>query len=289
MGENRLCILILNWNSIEDTTKVVDLLRDTQWSICVVDNGSSDISEAPSLKNHYPDVHVIQTGMNLGYAGGMNTGMRWARAQGYSHVLLLNPDTAPTASVIEDMVQASKGYAVVGTAQVTDFGESYISAANLQGRKVVPFRCETSCGQGHEVDIVSGAAILIELATAESLGYMDQRFFHYKEEFDFCYRVTSSGARISYNCKSALVHRRGGSLSGTSSSGMYYTFRNEVLFLRKHFGRTAYLSSPGLYRMALRSVLRHPNNVRAITRGIYHGVLGITGPLFDLTKGGNLQ
>ncbi|GAA1789468.1 hypothetical protein GCM10009712_41060 [Pseudarthrobacter sulfonivorans] len=252
-----------------------------------MDNGSDDATELAPLRQSYPEVHIIETGQNLGYAGGMNTGMKWALTDGFTHALLLNPDTTPSIDVVENMLNLADGCAVVGTVQVTEDRVPYLSAATLLGKKkVVPFDCPTSCGQGHDVDIVSGAGMMIELTTAESLGYIDERFFHYKEEFDYCYRVTSSGGRIRFHCGSPLIHRCGGSLPTSSPTALYYSFRNELLFLRKHFGLFASVSALGIYRKALRSIIQSPSSTVPVFRGIAHGVRGITGPLSNLEVGG---
>lgn len=287
MTTKKLCIVILNWNSVADSLRAVGLLRSSPWTICVVDNGSTDVSEVELLKMSYPDINVVETGQNLGYAGGMNKGMKWALSRGFTHALLLNPDTTPTLDVVENMLSLADDCAVVGTAQVTEDHIPYLSAATLRGKKkVLPFNCPTSCGQGHDVDIVSGAGMLIELETASSLGFIDERFFHYKEEFDYCYRVTSSGGKIRFNCGTPLVHRCGGSLATSSPTAMYYSFRNEILFLLKHFGPFAPLSAIGIYRKALKTIVHSPRNGVAISRGIAHGLRGVTGPLSKLSTGG---
>ena len=287
MLENRnLCILILNWNSHDDAIRAAKLLSGSPWDVCIVDNGSEDSSAVTSLRDGSRRLHVLETGQNLGYAGGMNFGMRWARGEGFSHVLLLNPDTTPSVDVIEGMLRASEGCAVVGTAQVTEDHTPYLSAATLRGKKVVPFQCPTSCGRGHDVDIVSGAGIMVELDVAHSLGYIDEQFFHYKEEFDFCYRVSSAGHRVRYHCGTPLIHRRGGSLSGSSPSASYYSYRNEMLFLQKHYGPFVVFSCLGLYKNAVLSMTQHPHNAKAIFRGIAHGIRGVTGPLFNLNAKG---
>lgn len=286
MADKKLCILILNWNCLEDSLRAVSLLASSPWQICLVDNGSADPAEASVIRARYSEVHTISTGVNLGYAGGMNAGMRWAFAEGFTHCLLLNPDTAPTVQVVEEMLKLADDGAVVGTAQVTENNQPYVSAATLRGRKVMPFQCATTCGRGHEVDIVSGAGIMVELAAANRVGFMDDRFFHYKEEFDFCYRILRLGRKLQYSCGSVLIHRRGGSLSGSSPAAMYYSYRNEILFTKKHFGTWAWISSFGLFRNAVISSIKSPRNTYAIVRGLVHGARGVTGPLSDLRVGG---
>lgn len=284
MKNVRLCLIILNWNSYKDTLQAIESLADCEWAITVVDNASSDPLEAETIRRTHPQVTVLETTRNLGYAGGMNVGLKWAAANGFSHTVLLNPDTLPSIMVIASMLRLSNGYAVVGTAQVTEELIPYVSAAHLQGRKPVPFTCESACGEGHDVDIVSGAAILIELRTAEQLGFIDEKFFHYKEEFDYCYRVGLSGKKLRYSCGAALIHRRGGSLSGTSPTAVYYSYRNELLFLRKHFGRFGWLSGLGLFRNALLTLLKSPAVSYSVVKGLSHGLRGVYGPTASLKK-----
>lgn len=285
MNNAKVCIIILNWNSCSDTIKAIELLGESQWHITVVDNASGDPTEARTIELAHPGTTVLRSTSNLGYAGGMNLGLRWAYSNGFTHAILLNPDTRPSTEVLEAMIQHSEGYAVVGTAQVTENLESYVSAAQLNGSKPFPFVCETACGRGHDVDIVSGAGILVELYTAEELGYIDENFFHYKEEFDYCYRVKMSGRKIFYSCGVPLIHRRGGSLPGSSPSALYYSYRNELLFLRKHQGRCGWISGLGIFRNAIVAILKNPSSAPAILRGLFHGIRGISGPLFSLKTG----
>jgi GT2 family glycosyltransferase len=289
MKDVRLCIVILNWNSCKDTLQAIESLTGCEWAITVVDNASSNPQEAETIRRVHPDVTVLQTIKNLGYAGGMNVGLKWAAANGFTHAVLLNPDTLPTITVIESMIRLSAGYAVVGTAQVTEDLIPYVSAAHLQGRKPVPFMCESACGEGHDVDVVSGAAILVELNIAEQLNFIDEEFFHYKEEFDYCYRVGLSGGKLRYSCGAALIHRRGGSLPGASPMAVYYSYRNELLFLRKHFGRFGWLSGLGIFRNALQTLLESPDVSFAVLKGLSHGLRGISGPTASLKSAGGLN
>lgn len=284
MSDMRLCIVILNWNSSQDTIRAIRSLGECDWDITVVDNASSDPQEVAVIQAAHPKTSFLQTGKNLGYAGGMNAGLKWALENGYSHALLLNPDTLPSASVINSMIQQANGYAVVGTAQVTEDLSPYVSAALLRGRKPVPFACTRQCGQGHDIDIASGAALLLDLNTAEQLDFIDEDFFHYKEEFDYCYRVRASGGKIRYSCGAPLIHKRGGSLPGSSPMALYYSYRNELLFLRKHFGPLGWLSGLGLFRNAFMSILKSPKAAASVVSGLNHGLRGISGPLSALRK-----
>lgn len=280
MGKKRgrKCVLILNWNSYEDTICAIELLGGCNWPIVIVDNASHGI-DVRMIRDRFPHIPVIENDKNLGYAGGMNVGMKWALAEGFTHALLLNPDTLPTLNVIEAMDSLSTDAAIVGTAQVTSDLKSYVSAAMLDGRKPRSFRCESGCGSGHDVDIVSGAALLIHLEAAQAVNYMDERFFHYKEEFDFCYRITATGRKIVYSCSPALVHKQGGSLSTTSNAAVYYWYRNEILFLQKHFGPFGWLSGLGIFRNAFQTIWSSRSTWPSAMKGVLHGLEGVTGPI----------
>lgn len=284
MSDIRLCIIILNWNSLEDTLRAINSLKGCAWPITVVDNASDNPLESEIIQQSNPSLTVLESSRNLGYAGGMNIGLKWTVANGFSHAVLLNPDTLPSINVIESMVKLSPGSAVVGTAQVTDDLSSYVSAAHLRGRKPMAFTCETHCGKGHDVDIVSGAAILLELDAAKQIDYFDEDFFHYKEEYDYCYRIGLLGRKLKYSCGVALIHRRGGSLPGSSPTAMYYSYRNELLFLRKHFGKLGWLSGLGLFRNALLSLSGSSEVSFAVLKGLMHGLRGISGPMALLKR-----
>lgn len=253
-----------------------------EWDLLVVDNASSDTSEVKQIKAAFPMVNVLENSTNLGYAGGMNSGMRWASQNGYSSALLLNPDTKPTLELIRSMVEASKEATLVGTAQVSPDEAGvmvpYVSAAVLKANKPISYEWTVESNGLVEVDIVTGAAILVDLSVAELINYMDERFFHYKEEYDFAYRIRKGGHRVVFVCEHPLVHDRGGSLPLNSPQAVYYNYRNELLFLRKHFGVLGFLRGPGIFRDAIRHAFNTPSLARPVVLGLLHGLKGVTGP-----------
>ena len=88
----KISVIILNWNGKEDTLECLASVKQLDYSnykIVLVDNGSVDDSVDAILTQH-PDITVLQTGVNLGYAGGNNVGIRWALKQGTDYILLLN-------------------------------------------------------------------------------------------------------------------------------------------------------------------------------------------------------
>src|SRR5664279_2479168 len=95
-------IILLNWNGWQDTIACVESCRKLSYPnfrILIVDNGSTDNSEA-ILRERLPDIELLQTGANLGFAGGNNVGIRHALAQGADYVWLLNNDTVVDAEAL---------------------------------------------------------------------------------------------------------------------------------------------------------------------------------------------
>jgi GT2 family glycosyltransferase len=286
--------VILNWNSAADTIRCLRAVvgGSVVPSVVVVDNGSTDdslrrLDEVAGLCT------VVRNAANLGYAGGMNTGLRAARQQGARWVWLLNADSVPRPDALEQLLAHAASYAVLASLQVSsDSPEStqaqaYTVAAMLPNGRVRPFECTGCAAAHHRVDVVSGASILFDIEAAFGVGLFDESFFHYKEEFDFIVRIGRAGGAVGLACTSVVWHQRGGSLSPASPRAGYYFHRNEVLYIRKHYKRPILrlLSEPVHYKLAGRSFvsLVAPDRARrrraaAVLAGYWDGVRGVTGP-----------
>ncbi len=109
-------IILLNWNGWKDTVECVESCRKLSYPdvrIVIVDNGSTDGSET-RLRERFPDLELIQTGANLGFAGGNNVGIRYALEKGAEYVWLLNNDTIADAEALSALVQAAEDDQTVG-------------------------------------------------------------------------------------------------------------------------------------------------------------------------------
>jgi GT2 family glycosyltransferase len=269
--------VVLNWNCAPDTRLCVDAVRagTVVPDVIVVDNGSTEPFDDADVK----------LDRNLGYAGGMNAGIWAAHGRGARWVWLLNADAVPHATALEQLLAHTDRFGVLTSSQVTGAdSQPYVVAAHLPGGKVRPLRCG-GCADGvHEVDVVTGAAILVNVDAALSVGLFDERFFHYKEEFDLVRRIAHTGVRVGFVCGSTVWHRRGGSLATASPRARYYHHRNEVLYVRKHYERPLrrlLLGEPAHYRTVATAVvgaLIGRRTARAVLAGYWDGLRGVTGP-----------
>jgi GT2 family glycosyltransferase len=193
-----------------------------------------ELAELRSVES--ADVEIVRLAENRGYAGGVNVALEVARRRGFHWLLMLNPDCVPTVELVREMLEIADGAAVVGVRQTTDPldpAAEYRTAAYVKNLRPQPNEID-NVARSIEVDVVTGAGLLLDVAIALKAGGMDESFFHYKEEFDLVYRLRRDGAKVLRANRVALVHRRGGSLAGSSATARYYVVRNEILFFKKH-------------------------------------------------------
>jgi GT2 family glycosyltransferase len=286
--------VVLNWNCAEDTVRCLRAVAagDTVPEILVVDNGSTDDS-VDRLKQVDDRFALLTLDRNLGYAGGMNAAIRQAHAGGARWVWLLNADCVPRPAALSAQLAHADRFAVSVPVQTSSARpddpdpQPYLVAAMLPKGKVRPFRCAGCPAGAHDVEMVTGTALLLSVDWANRVGLFDERFFHYKEEFDLVRRIGDAGGGVGLVCAAQVWHRRGGSLRESSPLGQYYYHRNEVLYVRKHYARPLrrLIGEPVHYKNLTRAVLRLAVGGRAARRGslgvlagYWDGLRGVQGP-----------
>ena len=239
-------IVVLNWNGLADTLKCLESLAGLNYAtyeVVVVDNGSADSSPAV-IRQRFPEVVVIENGENLGYTGGNNVGLRYALAQGADYVLLLNNDTVVASDFLHLLVEAAGAGEDVGMAGPTiyyyDLPDVIWSAGGAidwrQGRTWMVGLDERDSGQfglvPRGVDFVTGCALLMKRAVLEQVGLLDERFFMYYEEIEWCVRARRSGFKSVHVPSARIWHKISPVVQADSPLVHYYMTRNRLLFLK---------------------------------------------------------
>jgi GT2 family glycosyltransferase len=285
-GQVDCAVIIVTYNSAADIVGLLESLPAAAAGLTlrtvVVDNGSTDATAR--LVRAFPGVRYVETGANLGYAGGINAGRE--HAGDCAALLVLNPDAVPEAGALREMATAldDPRVGVVAPMLLDAEGRVYpslrrdptlgraIGDALLGGRIVrrpgwlsVMVRDESRYGQRHAADWATGAALLVSAACDRSVGRWDERFFLYSEETDYAARARDAGFRVEY-VPTARVHHRGGG-SGQSRSLTALNAVSRIRYMEKRCQRPrAYRAAvilhellrsgdPG-HRTALRFVLR---------------------------------
>jgi GT2 family glycosyltransferase len=239
-------IIILNWNGGEDTLACLNSLSRLDYParrVLLVDNGSGDDSLA-QVRARFADVTVIENGRNLGYAGGNNVGLRWALAQKLDYALLLNNDTEVAPDALQRLVAAAEAAPGCGAAGPTIYywasPERIWSAGGQVDRRKGTTRMlhlnEAEAGQlgqnPQRTDFVTGCALLIKRAALERTGLLDERFFAYYEEAEWCVRAARAGFGTWQVPAAHIWHKIPLDARDSSPRVHYYMTRNRLLFAR---------------------------------------------------------
>lgn len=247
MSEPFVAVVVLNWNRCDDTIQCVESVqrfRYPRFTVVVVDNGSTDGSP-DVLAQRFPGIEVIKTGSNLGYAGGNNVGISWALRRGADYVLILNNDTIVTPEALTELMRVAGKDPTIGVVGpkvlcepdrhlIYSCGESQSLWFNR--RRIATGLPDRETGkEPRDVDYVVGCALLVSREFIERVGLLDEVFFAYYDEVDWCFRGRRLGYRV-VCVPSAVVYHKG---EGSSGKGLnpitaYYRTRNWVYFMRKH-------------------------------------------------------
>ena len=217
----RVSCVVLNWNGWADTIECLDALQECSYphlTIIVVDNGSTDDS-VERIKAAHPDVLLLQSGKNLGFSGGNNIGIRQALDNGADYVWLLNNDARPAPDALSGLVAkavSDKGLGAV--ASICYFADKPSTVQAWAGSRVnLWIGYGRLCTEPHEddwFDSLNGTSMLISRVAIESVGLLDEGFFLYWEDTEFCLRLRKKGWRIAAAPNSRVLHKVNASTGG---------------------------------------------------------------------------
>ncbi len=250
----RLSVIIVTYNSRSQIDACLAALSSHPASIehelLVVDNDSPD-GTAAAVRERWPDVRVLETGGNLGFAAACNAGIRQTSGD---FVLLLNPDTLVPAGALDTLVahlEARLDAAVVGPRLVDGDGRAELSfgtmigplaelrqkllvAGSDRGVRLARAYVERLTRRSRDVDWVSGACLLVRRTDAEDVGLLDERYFMYTEDVDFCAAIRARHRRVLFTADAEVVHLRGRSVASVPRAVEAAYRRSQLAFYGKH-------------------------------------------------------
>ncbi len=208
-------LIILNWNArpyLEECLASLFELDYDNFSVLLIDNASTDDSVA-YVREAFPQVEVICNDRNLGYAGGNNVGLRRTEAE---ITILLNPDVIVARDWLQNLVAAmrsDKGVGVCGSKMHYPGGRriqhagGYITRPQaFPGHYGLNEEDEGQYNVPRDVDYVIGAALAVRRSVIEDIGLLDEGFFLFYDDADFCTRAWRAGYRVVYAPEAALIH-----------------------------------------------------------------------------------
>jgi GT2 family glycosyltransferase len=241
-----LSIIIVNWNTSDLTLQCLEsIYADNlilEFEIIVVDNGSTDESVS-EISRKFPDVHIISNDRNLGFACANNQGLAVGRGRYY---LLLNSDTLVLPETLNIMIRVAEDHPEVGMigpkllnmdGSLQKSWASFPSFLSELLGKNFRFRHGVAGARFiYEVDWIMGACMLVRSDTVTDVGLMDENYFKYSEETDWCFRIKSKGWKIWYLSNFPIYHLGGGSANRSSLTQLALLYYSKILFFQKHYG-----------------------------------------------------
>ena len=248
-----LSVIIVSYNAREDLVRCLASLHNPPPSIrheiVVVDNASSDGSAEAARQ--WPSVRVIAEPSNRGFATANNVGIR---ATTGANILLLNSDTIVPAHAIDALVGVLSdhpGVSVVGPRLVDrehraelSFGPMLSPVNEWRQKRLVHGNDRRDPAVSRDVermtheegfpDWVSGACLLVKRTDAQAVGLLDERYFMYTEDVDFCAAIRARGGRVLFTPTVEVMHLRGRSAASAPAATRAAYHRSHLAFYRKH-------------------------------------------------------
>lgn len=245
MQQPELSIITVNYNGFTDTVQLIESIQThltISYELIVVDNGSK-ADEAGLLKHQFPNIKVIRSAKNLGFAGGNNLGIKEATAVFF---LFINNDTYVKDDSLTLLVERMKKEPTFGgispkilfadQEKLIQFaGYTPLSPVTLRNR-LIGFKEEDTGQYDHPAPTpyLHGAAMLIRREAIEKVGGMPQIYFLYYEELDWSLQLRRAGYQLEYNPAAVVFHKESSSVGQESPLKAFYMTRNRLLFAKRN-------------------------------------------------------
>ncbi len=227
-------IIILNWNGKKDTIECLHSLENVDYSnkkIIVVDNASSD-GLVDEIRRLFPEVEVIVNDTNRRFAGGNNVGIKRAIEQSADYILLLNNDTVVEKDFLSKLVQEAQKDEKIGMVGPKIYYYSDPKRLWYAGGKIIWWKGVIAHSGVHEIDegqynstedtaYITGCCILVKRSVIEKIGMLDEAYYIYGEDADWCVRAVRAGFKLVYLPSAVIWHKL-----SVASGGHFSWFKN---------------------------------------------------------------
>jgi GT2 family glycosyltransferase len=241
-----LSIVLVNWNTWDYLQKAIRTIQETvhmhSYEIIVVDNGSNAKDGIKKLPEIFPGVQLILNGKNLGFSKANNRGLEKVKG---SYILLLNADTFQVENAIDQAVLHMKDnprIGVLGIRHVNAEGSPQASWhffpsfwADLRGLVGFPSKTPSYANEKEEFDVdwVCGSFFMMSLECLKKVGKLDERYFIYDEDIDYCQRVKKAGFKVRYWGGKHFIHVGSGS-GPRIRDKVYSNIRSRLTYYTEH-------------------------------------------------------
>ena len=289
--EKSLSIITINYNGLKDTSELMETLplEDKSIEVIVVDNASTQ-DEATIIEQRFPQVTVIRSHKNLGFAGGNNLGIQAAHGK---YLFFINNDTlfrgvghSLTSYLLPltSLLDSSDNIGMVSPKIRFSWGTNPIQYAGYTPLSKITLRnTAIGCGEedhgqyntAHSTPYAHGAAMMVKREVIDKVGLMPECFFLYYEELDWSVMIRRAGYDIWYEPACTVYHKESQATGQSSPLKSYYMTRNRLLFAKRNISTPqryltyCYLIGIVALRDILKFLLSHrPDLAKATLKGL---------------------
>lgn len=282
-----ISVITINYNGLKDTCALIETLplEDTPLEVIVVDNASSN-DEASAIEHRYPQVKVIRSDRNLGFAGGNNLGIKASHGK---YLFFINNDTLVESAVFKPLIDRLESAPKIGMVcpkirfawdnnPIQFAGYTPLSRITMRNRSI-GFG-EEDHGQydaAHPTPYAHGAAMMVKREAIEKAGLMPECYFLYYEELDWSMMMRRAGYEIWYEPSTTIYHKESQTTGQQSPLRTYYITRNRLLFVQRNVPVCSrwlsYLYLIGIVSLKdciLYTIRKRPDLTKATVKGICH-------------------
>lgn len=251
---DKIAVVIVNYNGMEDTAACIESIKKSdgtaELKIILVDNASTE-NEALKIQKLYPDIITIRNEENCGFSAGNNIGIKAALEDGCKFIMLLNNDTVISPDMIELLRKECTTNTVVIPKMLYyskpetiwyDGGEINRWTGNAKNSNMG--KLDDRSNSIRYCTFATGCCMMINAAVFHNVGLLDEDYFMYCEDTDFCIRLSQASVQIKYVPAAKLWHKVSSSTGGSDSPFcIYYLTRNRLNYVKKYkeqFHMTAY-------------------------------------------------
>lgn len=243
-NECELSVIMVNYNGLKDTCALIESIPfNENMEVIVVDNASLQ-DEASLIQKRYPQVKIIRSEKNLGFAGGNNLGIQESDGK---YLFLVNNDTVFEDFNVQALIDRLESSPLIGmicpkirftwgNKPIQYAGYTPLSRITIRNRSI-GFG-EEDHGQydiAHPTPYAHGAAMLVKRAIIEKVGYMPEDYFLYYEELDWSMMLKRAGYEIWYDPSCTIYHKESQSTGQDSPLRTYYITRNRLLLVKRNW------------------------------------------------------
>ena len=283
--EIEISIITVNYNGVKDTCELIDSIpSNDNMEVIVIDNGSRE-DEGSLIAQRYPQVKIIRSDRNLGFAGGNNLGIKAAKGK---YIFLINNDTVFKDFNIQPIINRLKSSHRIGLVCPKirfEWGNNLIQYAGYTPLSRITAR-NRSIGFGeedngqyniaHPTPYAHGAAMLIKRDAIDKVGLMPEDYFLYYEEIDWSMMFTKADYEIWYDPSCTIYHKESQSTGQNSPLRTYFMTRNRLLLVKRNW-RGIYKYLAYCYLMCIvasRDIIKYTLQGRFdLVKAVYKGAL----------------